>query len=238
MIADVDPQMTPQETAASYDQLASYWNSDKFYRANGIEQHKRALQFVPQKTSAIDIGCGSSGRIIDLLLSEHFSVEGLDISTEMIRLAKLRHPHVLFHHADICGWSFPHKYDFISAWDSVWHVPLEKQQDVLIKLCDALDSNGVLIYTTGGLDRPDHITNPCMGQPLYHAGWAVDELLRVVSRCQCVCRHLEFDQYPEKHLYIIVQKVNVPMELIPVSAALLCASPAEQALVPEASGNR
>ncbi len=200
--------MTTQETAASYDELAGHWNSEKFCRANGIDQHKRALQFALKKRSAIDVGCGSSGRIIDLLLSGGFSVEGLDISMEMIRLAKLRHPHVLFHHADICEWSFPHKYDFISAWDSVWHVPLQQQRGVLTKLCDALTRNGILIYTTGGLDRPDHITNPCLGQPLYHAGWAIKDLLRTLDECHCICRHLEFDQFPEKHLYVIAQKVE------------------------------
>jgi len=200
--------MTTQETAASYDQLAGYWNSDKFNRANGIDQHKRALQFISERSSAIDVGCGSSGRIIDLLLSDGFSVEGLDISTEMIRLAKLRHPNVPFHHADICDWSFPRKYDFISAWDSVWHVPLSQQREVLIKLCGALTPNGVLIYTAGGLDRPDHITNPFMGHPLYHAAWSIMDLLRTLDECHCICRHLEFDQFPEKHLYVIAQKVG------------------------------
>ena len=201
-----DQKMTTQETAASYDHLASHWNSEKFCRANGIDQHKRALRFVSEKVSAIDVGCGSSGRIIDLLLSENFSVEGLDISAEMIRLAKQRHPHVVFHHADICEWSFSQKYDFVSAWDSVWHVPLAQQGHVLTKLCDALNPNGVLIYTTGGLDRPDHITNPFLGQPLYTAAWGISDLLRTIDQCHCICRHLEFDQFPEKHLYIIAQK--------------------------------
>jgi 2-polyprenyl-3-methyl-5-hydroxy-6-metoxy-1,4-benzoquinol methylase len=200
--------MNPQETAASYDKIAAHWNGDRFNRENGIRQHERAIGFVTDKRSSIDIGCGSSGRIIDLLLSSGFTVEGLDISTEMIRLAQIRHPHVLFHKADICEWDSPHKYDFISAWDSVWHVPLEQQRSILIKLCDALNSNGVLIYTTGGLERSDHITNPFLGQPLYTAGWGVTDLLSTIAQCGCICRHLEYDQYPEKHLYIIAQKVE------------------------------
>lgn len=81
--------MTPPETAASYDRIAEHWNSDTFDRENGIRQHRRALQFAPGSGSAIDIGCGASGRIIDLLLPEGFSVEGLDISAEMLRLARL-----------------------------------------------------------------------------------------------------------------------------------------------------
>jgi 2-polyprenyl-3-methyl-5-hydroxy-6-metoxy-1,4-benzoquinol methylase len=89
--------MNPQMTAESYDKLASHWNSDEFNRGNGIEQHKRAFRFAGRKRNAIDVGCGSSGRVIDLLISEGFEAEGLDISPEMIRMAKQRHPEVLFH---------------------------------------------------------------------------------------------------------------------------------------------
>ena len=120
--------MTPSEIAKSYDQLAEQWNSDEFPRDNGIEQHKRAVAFLKEKRRALDIGCGSSGRIIDLLISRGFDVEGLDISSRMIELAKQRHPNVTFHHADICEWEFPRKYDFISAWDSIWHLPLRDQE--------------------------------------------------------------------------------------------------------------
>ncbi len=200
--------MTPQQTAASYDQLAAHWNSNEFNRENGISQHQRAFRFSSEKGPALDVGCGSSGRLIELLLEVGFNVEGLDISTEMIRLARLRHPDVLFHQADVCEWNPPHCYDFISAWDSVWHVPLDEQENVLRKLCGALNPKGILIYSTGGLDRPDHITNPFLGQPLYHAGWSVPDLLRCLEQSDCVCRHLEFDQFPEKHLYVIAQKIG------------------------------
>jgi len=116
--------MTPCEIAKSYDQLAERWNSDQFPRDNGIEQHKRAVVFLKERPHDLDIGCGSSGRIIDLLISYGFAVEGFDISSRMIKLAKQGHPDVTFHHADICEWEFPRKYDFISAWDSIWHLPL------------------------------------------------------------------------------------------------------------------
>jgi 2-polyprenyl-3-methyl-5-hydroxy-6-metoxy-1,4-benzoquinol methylase len=199
--------MKPSETASSYDQIAEHWNSDEFDRFNGIAQHERALQFTMRRESAIDIGCGSSGRIIDWMLAQHFQPEGLDLSSEMIRLARERHPTVLFHQADICTWEFPKKYDFISAWDSVWHAPLEEQESILVKLCSGLTPKGVLIYTTGGLDKPGSITNPCMGQPLHHAALGIPQTLQVVAACGCICRHLEYDQYPENHLYLVIQKI-------------------------------
>ncbi|MGM0632082.1 MAG: hypothetical protein ACQETO_02810 [Pseudomonadota bacterium] len=32
------------------------------------------------------------------------------------------------------------------------------------------------------------------------------DLLSLLGTFGCVCRHLEYDQYPEKHLYVIAQK--------------------------------
>jgi len=203
-------RMTPQETAQSYDNLASHWNGDKFNRENGISQHQRALRFSKNKESATDIGCESNGRIIELLLSEGFEVEGLDISPEMIRLAQERNPDQVFHLADICEWEFPKQYDFISAWDSIWHAPLAQHEAILKKLCDGLKEEGILIFTSGGVDEPGDGTNPCLEQPLYHAALGIPKLLEIVSENECVCRHLEYDQQPEQggHLYLIIQKVD------------------------------
>ena len=198
--------MKPQETAQSYDKIASHWNSGDFNRDNGLEQHRRALQFLRKKETGLDVGCGSSGRFIEMLISEGFEIEGVDVSPEMLRLAKERHPDVTFHLADICEWDLPGKYDFISAWDSIWHVPLEDQESVLTKLLTGLADGGVMIFSSGGVDTAGESSNPCFGQPLYHAAPGIPRLLEIISECGCVCRHLEYDQFPEKHLYLIVQK--------------------------------
>jgi SAM-dependent methyltransferase len=199
--------MDPRQTAVSYDKLASHWARDGFLGQNGIAQHERAIRLSRGSGRALDVGCGSTGRFIALLLSRNFEVEGLDISSEMLVHAKKKHPDVVFHHADICTWIAPRNYDFISAWDSIWHVPLDRHAAVLEKLCAALNPSGVLIFTTGAVDTPGDVTNPCEGQPLYHSALGVSQTLRLIDQCGCVCRHLEQDQFPEKHLYLIVQKL-------------------------------
>jgi len=200
--------MKPLKQADNYDKIASHWASDNFNCDNGVEQHKRALQFVKTREVAIDIGCGSSGRIIDILLNDGFVVEGLDLSGEMLKIAKQRHPDVKFHHVDICAWEFPKKYDFISAWDSVWHAPLKEQAQILKKLCNALAPNGVLIYTSGAVDEPGDGSNEFLGQILYHAAIGVPAILDIVNECHCVCRHLENDDWPNRHLYLVIQNIN------------------------------
>ncbi|GAB2684528.1 class I SAM-dependent DNA methyltransferase [Aliiglaciecola aliphaticivorans] len=198
--------MDPKQQASNYDKIAEHWNSDRFNRENGISQHQRALNFAPKAGKAIDIGCGSSGRIIDLLLKHGYDVEGLDLSAEMLRLAKIRHPDLKFHHADICNWYPCDKYAFITAWDSIWHVPLESQTKVISKLLENLEVNGVIIFTSGAVDEKGDGSNPFMGQELYHAALGIPAILKLLERHNCVCRHLENDDFPNKHLYVVAQK--------------------------------
>lgn len=202
--------MSPTEIARSYDQLALHWSEEGFDQNNGVAQHRRAFQFVLNRGAAIDLGCGSSGRLLALMIEAGFEVEGLDVSGEMIRLARLKHPSVVFHHADVRAWEMRRKYDFISAWDSIWHVPLAAQEELLKKLCAGLAAGGVLIFTSGGVDVPGEVTTPCMGKPMYHAALGIPKLLEIMAQAGCVCRHLEYDQHPEMHLYLIVQKAIHP----------------------------
>ena len=199
--------MTPDEIARSYDQIADHWNSDEFPRTNGIEQHERAIAFVEERRNALDIGCGSSGRIIDLLVGHGFDVEGLDISPRMIELARKRHPSTTFHLADVSTWQFSRKYDLISAWDSIWHLPMSNQERVLTKILRGLTKGGVCIFTTGGLDAPEEKVDSAMGPPMYYSVLGIPGTLQLISENQCVCRHLEYDQHPELHLYVIAQRV-------------------------------
>ncbi len=200
--------METKKQAQHYDQIADHWNGDNFNRNNGIEQHKRALRMVKNKHRAIDIGCGSSGRILDLLLDDGFEAEGLDFSKEMLRLAQRRHPELTFYHADICQWEFPKKYDFISSWDSVWHAPLVNQEPILRKLCQALNPGGVLIYTSGAVDAPGEDSSEFLGQALHHSALGTMKTLDVVATSGCACRHLENDDWPNKHLYLIIQRLQ------------------------------
>ncbi len=200
--------MNPADQANNYNKIAGYWCGSSFNSENGIAQHKRALQFAKQTGIAIDIGCGSNSRILNLMLEHGFEVEGLDFSIEMLKHAKIKHPDLVFYHADICECKFTKKYEFISAWDSIWHVPLIHQELVLRKLCNALADDGILIFTSGAVDEAGDSNNLFLGQELYHAALGVPTLLDVLSNSGCICRHLENDDWPNSHLYIIAQKKN------------------------------
>jgi SAM-dependent methyltransferase len=200
--------MQPEETALHYDRLARWWQQQHIDSTYGITALERAIKFVKNKSTALDIGCGSSGRFIEVLIKNGFTPTGVDISPEMIALARQRHPKVTFYVEDICTWQFPQKYDLISAWDSTFHLPLAEQKPVLKKMCNSLNAHGVLIFTCGGTIGPEEISGGFKGETFGYSTLGVHAFLQLIIEFGCTCRHVEFDQYPENHVFIIVQKTQ------------------------------
>ena len=77
---------------------------------------------------------------------------------------------------------------------------------VLRKLCDGLAIGGVLIFTMGGTDGRGEVEDAHMGVPMYTATLGIPETLKLLAQSNCFCKHLEYDQFPELHVYVIAQK--------------------------------
>lgn len=200
--------MDPSDIASAYDRLAEQWLDDRFSRQNGVRQHELALSFLTDRADgwALHVGCGCNTRFNGLLRDRGLRIEGVDISERMIALARQADPLVELHLADICSWRPPRTYRFVSAWDSIWHVPLTRQHALMCKLLSLLDPSGVLILTAGGLDAPSEHTDATMGPALYYSTLGIPGLLQVIQEAGCVLRHLEFDQWPRPHLVIVAQR--------------------------------
>lgn len=200
--------MKPEETGSHYDRIALWWLQQHRDSTYGIAALERAIQFVENKSMALDIGCGSNGRFIEVLMKNGFTPAGVDVSREMVALARQRHPDATFYVEDICTWQLPQKYDLITAWDSTFHLPISEQKPVLKKMCDGLNAKGVVLFTCGGGIDAQEISGGFAGETFDYSTLGVNEFLRLLSEFGCSCRHLEYDQYPENHVYIIAQKHN------------------------------
>ena len=76
----------------------------------------------------------------------------------------------------------------------------------MAKILQGLTSGGVCIFTTGGLDAPSEKVDAAMGVPMYYSVLGIPRTLELIAKNGCVCRHLEYDQYPESHLCVIAQR--------------------------------
>ncbi len=199
--------MKPNETGSHYDRIALWWQKQHLHSTYGVTALEKAIKFVESKSTALDVGCGSSGRFLDVLIQNGFTPTGIDVSTEMISLARQLHPDVIFYVGDICTWELPQTYDLISAWDSTFHLPIAEQKPVLKKMCDGLNPNGVIIFTCGGTKGPNELSGSFQGENFDYSTLGVEAFLRLLMEFGCLCKHVEYDQYPENHVYIIGQKV-------------------------------
>lgn len=191
----------PEETGRRYDAIAAWWVSQEEMSSSGLRYLRRAIALCTKGRKALDVGCGSGGRIITALRRAGFQVIGLDVSPTMLEQAKARHSDASFIRADICEWQAPQKYDLIVAWDSIFHVPRDSQRPVVEKLCDALAPGGAILFTAGGVDG--EITGEMSGQMFYYGSLADGEYLQILTARGCTCVLLDRDQYPEDHIVVL-----------------------------------
>jgi ubiquinone/menaquinone biosynthesis C-methylase UbiE len=71
-----------------------------------IQQHKRS----PGNT-VLDVACGTGSHIA--FLRSHYRLEGLDLDAEMLKIARQRHPDVVFHHADMVNLDLGRQFDVV-----------------------------------------------------------------------------------------------------------------------------
>ncbi len=140
---------------ADFDRLALL--DDEGWTANN-HYHKFLLQHVPQNCeNALEIGCGT-GAFARLLAKRSRRVVALDLSPEMIRVARARSSqfdNLEFHLADAMTWDFPQsQFDFICSIATLHHLD---QRKLLVKMKDALKHRGVLVVLdlveSNGLER-------------------------------------------------------------------------------------
>jgi 2-polyprenyl-3-methyl-5-hydroxy-6-metoxy-1,4-benzoquinol methylase len=135
--------MTPSIIRSDFDRLAlldtGAWNHNNDY-------HPFLLKHVPRVCDdALEIGCGT-GSFARLLARQSKHVLALDLSPEMIRIAKARShniPQIDYQLADISTWEFlRERFDCIVSIATLHHLPLET---TLEKIKSALKPGGVLL---------------------------------------------------------------------------------------------
>lgn len=196
--------MSSSSIGQKYDKIASWWNEYHLDSDYGLAQFEKALSYSINSRTALDVGCGSGGRFIRRLEKCGFGVTGLDTSKEMIALARRNHPESNFVQAEIQDWETEKTFDFILAWDSLFHLPLKAQHPVLSKLCRLLNPDGVLIHSFG--DAIGQHKDEWRGQEFPYSSIGIAQNIDIMRESGLTVLHLELDQFPESHVCSIAVK--------------------------------
>jgi ubiquinone/menaquinone biosynthesis C-methylase UbiE len=130
---------------ADFDRLAVLEDTTGGWSHND-HYHPYLLRHIPNPcTESLEIGCGT-GAFARLLARQSRHVLGLDLSPEMIRVARARSigfSNLDYQVADVLEWPFPlEKFDCITSIATLHHLPL---QILLDKMKAALQPAGALL---------------------------------------------------------------------------------------------
>ncbi len=197
--------MTPDETGKNYNKIAKWWTDTQMERPEyGMAHIRKAMDHAKENAVFLDVGCGGTGRVIGEALNRNMKVTGIDVSSEMIRMAKNRHPDVNFINDDFIVWKTCDHFDLIIAWDSIFHAPVSLQRAATRKMCDLLNPGGVLLFT-GGAYAGEASGN--MEGVLFEYGTiGYREILELLDEMGCKIILMEEDQFPAGHMVFICQK--------------------------------
>lgn len=136
-------RQTPETIQSDFDRIALLpdegWNHNAHY-------HRYLMGHVPERCRRIlEIGCGT-GEFSRLLAGRAESVLAIDLSPQMIRLAKARsklYPNIDFVEGDALTQHLPdNQFDCIATLTTLHHLPVES---ILRKIRKALKPGGVFI---------------------------------------------------------------------------------------------
>ncbi|OIO52200.1 hypothetical protein COY93_02330 [Candidatus Uhrbacteria bacterium CG_4_10_14_0_8_um_filter_58_22] len=134
-------------TTATYRDSARVL-ADKFDRLGARKADiEQTLSFCKQKhPNVLEVGCGN-GRDAEAILPLVESYLGIDISPELIEIARNKVPGARFEVADVMEFPFPSGLDAVFAFASLIHLDHDEIFEVLAKVSAALNLDGVMMIS-------------------------------------------------------------------------------------------
>lgn len=147
---------TTAMTVATYDKMVKPYVEAYFGDTLDIPFIEKFSLLLPKNARILDAGCGP-GTHIQHLLPRGYSVEGIDLSNEMLHEATQRFPSATFRRMDLRHLEYESdSFDAVLAAYSLIHVPEAEVWETLQGFHRILKPNGLLMTITQK-GQPDHI---------------------------------------------------------------------------------
>ena len=137
--------MDKNQIITFFDAMAEGWDSNQ-------ERNEKAIDFIltnggiGEGVSVLDVACGT-GILFPDYLNRGAKVTGVDISSEMLRVAREKFPDIKVICADAETYNFEDKYDAVMIYNAFPHFP--EPQKLLTNLSKALKCGGRLTVAHG-----------------------------------------------------------------------------------------
>ena len=130
-----------------YDEISEEY-AKKIAAIPSINQFKLFQKYVPKGSIVLDAGC-AAGRDCQMLATEEYDVTGIDLSKNLLAVAKRENPSLHFDLGDIRALPFTNaSFDAIWANAVIHHLTKEDIAKTLKEFCRVLKPGGIIFVAT------------------------------------------------------------------------------------------
>ena len=138
--------MNKQDVISFFDHLAPQWDADMI-RYDDVIQKILDIANVTPGVDVLDVACGTGVLFPDYLARNVGSLTGVDISPEMVKIARSKFPQVQVYCADVEEADLRKKFDCIVVYNAFPHFP--DPEHLIGVLCNLLKPGGTLTVAHG-----------------------------------------------------------------------------------------
>ncbi len=132
-----------------YRQLASYY--DEIYHFKDYQKEAQKIETLIQQHKKspgdhlLDVACGTGNHVE--YLKQHYTVEGLDSSSEMLRIARKKLPDIVFHLGEMTSFKLKNRFDIITClFSAIGHVKTKaRMRGAVRNMAGHLQPGGLMI---------------------------------------------------------------------------------------------
>jgi SAM-dependent methyltransferase len=145
--------------AEGYDQIADLYHSTRLAKKEiNYRYFDELFHFFPDAGKLLDLGCGGGQPLTAYFADKGFEVTGVDISREMIEIARRQIPQGKFLVGDMVEGGFDNEeFDAIVSGFAIIHIPQERQEKLFQKIYDWLKQDGTAYLVLAHRETTDWI---------------------------------------------------------------------------------
>lgn len=162
---------------------------------------------VEKGKTVLDVGCGAGRPVDEYLVTQGFAVNGIDLSENMIALAKENVPEAFYEVKDMTTLKEgEYCVNGIVSFYAIFHTPKEQHQEILRKFASFMPNGGALLITMGsgeweGTEENFH------GAKMFWSHYGAEKNVEMVEHAGFTIVLNEIDgSANEKHQVIIAKK--------------------------------
>ena len=163
-----------------YDRCASAYDAARQREANP------ELELIASRLSdgarILDIGCGA-GVPIARALSGRFSVTGIDISGEQIRLARQNVPAGAFLQSDVMTVDFSDaSFDAVVSFYTIFHIPREEHEELFRRIRRWLKPGGYVLASVAAQEEDPYTEDDFFGVRMYWSNYGLAHYVELLKK--------------------------------------------------------